>query len=184
MARMTTACRSSTRSSFQGTTPASDFSANGYSQVWDEISAGALSNTFASICHDDGAALEWNVVVSNQPVTIDTGVSFTGQAVPVGAAVPALSLKGLIALVGLLRRGGIRAREEDFRWGRREEARAGRPVRAMRAAVRPPFLFWAAAKRRAQGPGWSRAARSSIRTTGSAPAIACTFGMAPEDSGA
>lgn len=88
--------------SFQGTTPASDFSANGYSQVWDEISAGALSNTFASTCLDDGAALEWNVVVSNQPVTIDTGVSFTGQAVPVGAAVPALSLKGLIALVGLL----------------------------------------------------------------------------------
>lgn len=88
--------------SFLGTTAANGFSANGYSQVWDEITAGALSNSVATTCLDDGAALEWNVVITNQPVVIQTGISFTGQAVPVQAAVPALSVKGLIALVGLL----------------------------------------------------------------------------------
>jgi len=87
---------------FQGTTPANGFSANGFGQIWDEISAGALSNTFATTCLDDGAALQWNENLGGTPVTIATGVSFTGQAVPVGATVPALSVTGLVVLVGLL----------------------------------------------------------------------------------
>jgi hypothetical protein len=88
--------------SFLGTTPATGYSANGYSQVWDEISAGNLSNTFASSCLDDGAALQWNEALAGTPVTISTGVSFTGQAVPAGATVPALSVTGLVVLVALL----------------------------------------------------------------------------------
>jgi len=36
------------------------------------------------------------------PVVISTGVSFTGQAVPFGAVVPALSVTGLVVLVALL----------------------------------------------------------------------------------
>lgn len=88
--------------SFLGTTPANGYSANGFGQIWDEISAGALSNTFATTCLDDGAALEWNENLGGTPVTIGTGVSFTGQAVPAGAVVPALSVTGLVVLVGLL----------------------------------------------------------------------------------
>jgi hypothetical protein len=87
---------------FQGTTPASDFTANGFGEVWNEIAAGALADTSASTCLDDGAALEWHENLGGSPVTIQTGVSFTGQAVPVGGIVPALSLPGLVALVALL----------------------------------------------------------------------------------
>jgi hypothetical protein len=36
------------------------------------------------------------------PVVIDTGVSFTGQAVPVGATVPTLSVAGLVVLITVL----------------------------------------------------------------------------------
>jgi hypothetical protein len=86
-----------------GTTPANAWSATGYGTVWDEISAGALSNTVDSaICEDNGAAVQWNNLVVPGVVTINTGVSFTGNATPLGATVPALSAKGLAALVLLL----------------------------------------------------------------------------------
>ncbi|HTR04452.1 MAG TPA: hypothetical protein VMN82_14770 [Thermoanaerobaculia bacterium] len=88
--------------SFLGTTPATNYTANGYSQVFSEIASGTLSNTVAPGCLDDGAALQWNQNLAGQPLTINTGVSFTGQAVPVGAAVPALSVAGIAALVVLL----------------------------------------------------------------------------------
>jgi hypothetical protein len=89
---------------FLGTTPADRYSANFYGTVWDEISAGELSNTVAPGCLDDGAALEWSArtLAPAGTLTINTGVSFTGQAVPVGATVPALGPKALASLVLLL----------------------------------------------------------------------------------
>jgi hypothetical protein len=84
-----------------GTTPPNAWSATAYGTVWDEISAAALSNTVdTAICEDNGAALQWNNIVV--PATINTGVSFAGAAVPLGATVPALSPKALAALVLLL----------------------------------------------------------------------------------
>jgi hypothetical protein len=89
--------------SWLGTTPATNWTAQGYSQVWQAISAGALTDFVDPLCIDNGAALEWaGLNVGGTPVVISTGVSFTGQAVPVGAVVPALSVTGLVALVGLL----------------------------------------------------------------------------------
>lgn len=89
---------------FLGTTPADRYSANGYSQVWDEITAGQLSNTVSPGCLDDGAALEWSArtLAPAANLTIDTGVSFTGQAVPVAELVPTLSPKFIATLVLLL----------------------------------------------------------------------------------
>jgi hypothetical protein len=89
---------------FLGTTPADHYSANGYFTVWNEISAGQLSDTIAPGCLDDGAALQWSgrALAVGASLTINTGVSFTGQAVPVGSVVPALSTVGLAALVLLL----------------------------------------------------------------------------------
>jgi hypothetical protein len=90
---------------FLGTTPANNWVGRDYSVVWDEISAGQLSNTIeSSLCQDNGAAIQWaNIVL---PVagstTIDSGVTFTGQAIPQGAIVPTLSVTGLAALVLLL----------------------------------------------------------------------------------
>ena len=86
-----------------GTTPASSWTAQGYSSVWGELLAGHLDNTVDPTCIDNGAALEWTGLnVTGTPVVIGTGVSFTGQAVVVSAAVPALSVTGLVVLVGLL----------------------------------------------------------------------------------
>jgi hypothetical protein len=89
--------------SWLGTTAATGYTAKGYSAVWGEISAGALDNSSDPTCIDNGAALEWaGLNVGPVPVVIDTGVSFTGQAVPVGATVPALSTAGIAAVVLLL----------------------------------------------------------------------------------
>jgi hypothetical protein len=88
--------------SFLGTTPANRYSANGYGQVWSEVIGGSLSNTSTPTCIDNGAALEWNETFTGTPVVINTGVSFTGQAVPVSAAVPSLSTFGIAAFVVLL----------------------------------------------------------------------------------
>jgi hypothetical protein len=91
---------------WQGTTPASKWTAQGYGSVWDEISAGNLDNTVDPTCIDNGAALEWAglIVTPTVPAVVDTGVNFTGNAVPVGptAAVPTLSVAGIAALVVLL----------------------------------------------------------------------------------
>ena len=88
-----------------GTTPANFWVGRFYSDVWDEISAGQLSNTIEStLCEDNGAAIQWAGV--NLPVagstTIDTGVTFTGQAIPQATIVPTLSTIGLVSLVVLL----------------------------------------------------------------------------------
>ncbi len=100
---------------FLGTTPAQAYTADGYSAVFSQIAASALTNNIAPGCLDDGAALQWNVATAGAPTTINTGVSFTGQAVPVGAAVPALSTKGLAALVLLLAAVGyVLARKSSF----------------------------------------------------------------------
>jgi hypothetical protein len=89
---------------FLGTTPANRFTANGYSQVWSEVEAGNLSNTFTPSCIDNGAALEWTgLAVGAAPVVINTAASFTGQLVPQQQAeVPTLSAAGIAALVLLL----------------------------------------------------------------------------------
>jgi len=83
-------------------TPADRWAGEDYSTVWDEISAGNLSNTVDSAtCQDNGAAVEWTQrsLTPGGSVTIGTGVSFTGSAVPQGGTVPTLSTLGLAALV-------------------------------------------------------------------------------------
>src|SRR6185369_5186675 len=52
-------------------------------------------------CQDNGAAVEWTQrsLTPGGSVTIGTGVSFTGSAVPQGGTVPTLSTLGLAALV-------------------------------------------------------------------------------------
>lgn len=87
-----------------GTTPPTNWSSTYYGTIWDEVSAASLPNVVdTTICQDNGAAIEWaGVAVGGTPVVINTGVSFAGTATPVGAAVPALSGKGLAALVLLL----------------------------------------------------------------------------------
>jgi hypothetical protein len=101
---------------FLGTTPANNWVGRGYSTVWDEISAGQLTNTIEStICEDNGAAIQWanfDIPVAGS-TTLASGVTFTGQAIVQGADVPTLSVAGLavlalvLALVGyvLLGRG-------------------------------------------------------------------------------
>ena len=89
---------------FLGTTPANNWVGRGYGDVWDEISAGQLSNTIDTICEDNGAAIQWanfDVPIGGA-TTINSGVTFTGQAVPQGQIIPTLSTIGLMALVALL----------------------------------------------------------------------------------
>lgn len=83
-------------------TPADRWAGESYDTVWDEISAGNLSNVIESaICQDNGAAVQWSgrTLTPGGSLTIGTGVSFTGQAVPQGATVPTLSTLGLAALI-------------------------------------------------------------------------------------
>ena len=83
-------------------TPADRWAGESYSTVWAEISAGNLSNTIESaICQDNGAAVQWSArtLTPGGGLTIGTGVSFSGQAVPQGATVPTLSTLGLAALI-------------------------------------------------------------------------------------
>jgi hypothetical protein len=90
---------------FVATTPADRWTGTYYGDVWDQITAGTLNNQIDSaICQDNGAAIEWEnrTLAPGASLTINTGVSFTGQAVPLGATVPALSPKAMAALVLLL----------------------------------------------------------------------------------
>jgi hypothetical protein len=83
-------------------TPANRWAGEDYSTVWAEISAGDLSNTIDSaICQDNGAAVEWTdrTLAAGASLTIGTGVSFTGSAVPQGATVPTLSTMGIATMV-------------------------------------------------------------------------------------
>ena len=91
---------------FLTTTPNDLYSAEHWSTVWSEIAAGTLSNVVDGVCQDNGAANQWQnrTVDPGASVTIDSGVAFSGQVgpPPVTAVVPALSGKGLAALVLLL----------------------------------------------------------------------------------
>ncbi len=92
---------------FLGTTPASRWAGRGYSTIWSEISAGQLSDVIESnLCEDNGAAIQWtNVDVPVGGATaFNTGVTFTGQAIPGGptVAVPTLSVTGLSGLILLI----------------------------------------------------------------------------------
>ena len=83
-------------------TPANRWVGTGYGTVWDEISLGNLSDTVDSaICQDNGAAVEWTqrTLAVGASLTIGTGVSFTGSAVPQASAVPTLSTMGIAAMV-------------------------------------------------------------------------------------
>jgi hypothetical protein len=84
-------------------TPANRWAAEGYDTIWNEISAGVLSDTVDTVCEDNGAAVEWTGASANPggSVLYATGVSFTGSATAL-ATVPTLSTIGLAALVGLL----------------------------------------------------------------------------------
>lgn len=64
---------------FIGTTPADRYSANLYTQVWTEVSAGDLSDSSSNTCIDVGAALQWNRTYLGQTISIDTGVTFSGS---------------------------------------------------------------------------------------------------------
>lgn len=85
-------------------TPADRWSAEGYGTVWSEISAGNLSNVIDATCLDNGAAVQWTgrTLEPGAGLTIDTGVSFAGSAVLLGAEIPTMSTVGLVALIGLL----------------------------------------------------------------------------------
>jgi hypothetical protein len=89
---------------FGNATPNDRYSANGFGTIWAEISAANLSNTVATGCLDNGIANEWTGRTLNPggAITIDTGISFTGQLAPVAVATPTLSVMGLTALVGIL----------------------------------------------------------------------------------
>ena len=86
------------------TTPPTNWSATGYGTIWDEISSGTLSdNVDSTICEDNGAALQWARLLRPLRSSIDTGVSFTGQAVPRGRrGAGAVGRRAIAALVLLL----------------------------------------------------------------------------------
>ena len=61
----------------QGSVAPLNYSAKGYDTVWAEIGAGTLSNTVATGCIDNGAALQWNVTVpANGSVSVEAATSF------------------------------------------------------------------------------------------------------------
>jgi hypothetical protein len=87
--------------------PAGDrYSANASHQVWDEISAGGLSNTVGFLCSGSGIASQWTGRTLNSGgasvITTGSGILFTN--LPTGAVpVPAMSIVGLGAFfVGLV----------------------------------------------------------------------------------
>jgi hypothetical protein len=60
-------------------TPASAFTASGYSSVWGQIAGAGLNNSVATGCLDNGAALQWNGVAipaGGGAAVINTAVSF------------------------------------------------------------------------------------------------------------
>lgn len=95
-------------------TPASRYSARGYSTVWSEIGAGLLSNVIATGCQDNGAALQWQNRVGNGSIQAATSFGAIPPIVnppPSGPAqeIPTLSewmlmlTAVLVALLGLRR---------------------------------------------------------------------------------
>jgi hypothetical protein len=106
----------------QGSVAPSAYAAKGYSAVWADIGAGALSNLVSTGCADNGAALQWDVSVpANGSATVEAVTSFgaipttiiTPVAVEPRVSVPVMSplLLALLSLgvgliaVGMRRRG-------------------------------------------------------------------------------
>ncbi len=124
-------------------TPADRWSAEGYSTVWSEISAGNLSNVIDATCLDNGAAVQWTgrTLAPGAGLTIDSGVSFAGSAVPLGAEIPTMSTVGLVCPDRPSGRGGFpagcgrsRRRPDEASWTARSAGSSGRPLR-------PPVFF-------------------------------------------
>ncbi|MFN2387497.1 MAG: hypothetical protein ABR576_14635 [Thermoanaerobaculia bacterium] len=87
-------------------TPATAYSANGYSTVWAQIGAAQLSNTVATGCIDNGAANQWDRTLDpGGTFTITSAASF-GEIPPIAggptANVPTLDTKALVILAVLL----------------------------------------------------------------------------------
>lgn len=100
-------------------TPASRYSARGYSTVWSEIGAGLLSNIIATGCQDNGAALQWQNRVGNGTILAATSfgaippivnVPPTGppQEIPTMSEWMLLLTAVLVALLGLRRMRSVR----------------------------------------------------------------------------
>ena len=66
-------------------TPADRFAALAYSTIWSQIGTGTLSNTVASGCQDNGAALQWQnrTIAAGGSVQIQAATSF--GAIPTNA---------------------------------------------------------------------------------------------------
>ena len=87
-------------------TPANAYSATGYSTVWSQIGAGALTNSVGTGCIDNGAANQWDrTIAPGGNFTINSAASF-GEIPPIAggpsANVPTLDTKALVILAVLL----------------------------------------------------------------------------------
>jgi len=100
-------------------TPASRYSARGYSTVWSEIGAGLLSNIIATGCQDNGAALQWQNRVGNGtilaatsfgaiPPIVNPPPSGPAQEIPTMSEWMLLLTAALVALLGLRRMRSVR----------------------------------------------------------------------------
>lgn len=87
-------------------TPANAYSATGYSTVWAQIGAGALTNSVGTGCIDNGAANQWDrTIAPGATFTINSAASFgtiPGIAGGPTANVPTLDTKALVILAVLL----------------------------------------------------------------------------------
>jgi len=92
-------------------TPANAYSATGYSIVWSQIGAGALTNSVGTGCIDNGAANQWDrTIAPGGTFTINSAASFgtiPGIAGGPTANVPTLDTKALIVLAVLLAAVGL-----------------------------------------------------------------------------
>jgi hypothetical protein len=90
----------------QGSIGPAAYSARGYSTVWAEIGAGALSNLVNTGCQDNGAGLQWNISVPAGGSTAVEAVTSFG-AIPTGVITPPVTVAEavpvpLFAPLGLL----------------------------------------------------------------------------------
>jgi hypothetical protein len=94
------------------TTPRSAFTGTDYDLVWSQIGAGALNNTLNTGCIDNGAALQWNVVVpANGSTSVSALTSFGDIPSVVGqnvnTSIPVAGAGALASLVLLLAAAGV-----------------------------------------------------------------------------
>jgi hypothetical protein len=94
-------------------TPMDFYTANNFGNVWSQIGSGALDNSVASGCIDNGAALQWDRTIDDgDTVTIESQVSFGANPFASGtpAPVPALPA-GLLAILALAAGLGVMGRK-------------------------------------------------------------------------